>query len=410
MLQVALMSGTLRERGRSWHARIKVKDPVTGAWRELSATRPTKAEAESWLAKALIDAGESAAAGSSATVNTLLDAWQEVGAASWSPSTIKETRGMIDRYLAPRIGHVQLRKLGKADIDRLYATVRNEGGRPNPATGEPRPLAASTVRRVHVILRSALETAVDWEWIARNPAERAVLPRGPKRQIKPPTTDEVVRLIEAAYERDWPGFGQYLDLAATVGARRGEIVALRWRDVTLDPGDPADGAPPTGSVHIEASIARGEDGDVEKETKTGAIRDVTLAPATVLLLTDWRRQCRERSLAVGDPIDGDRFVFSLDPAGRTPMRVELPTQRWMRHRKKLGLEHVRLHDLRHYHATHLLAAGIDLASVAGRMGHANGAATTQAIYAHFLQSSDERAAEVMDRLLRRQQAGLPSNG
>jgi integrase len=375
------MRGHIRRRGTSWQVLVKVTDPVTGKQRQLSGTRPTKAAAETLLVKMLADAGRSSAVGTSATVADLLDAWQEVNADRWSPSTARQTRALVDRYLRPRIGKLQLRKLRTSDLDLMYADLRRRGGL------DEQPLAVGTVRRIHTAVRSALAQAVRWEWIVDNPAARATLPRGDAHRITPPDPSAVVTILEAALDDD-PDFGTWLHLAATTGARRGELCALRWADVDLE----------RDTIRIHRSIALG-DQLVEKDTKTGSVRRITVDAGTVEILTAHRRRARERALAVGARLDDHAYVFSLDPTGAAPWRPDLATHRFVRLRDRLGLDGIRLHDLRHFHATHLLAAGLDVASVGGRLGHANGGRTTQAIYAHWLQSSDTAAANVIAGVL-----------
>ena len=94
----------------------------------------------------------------------------------------------------------------------------------------------------------------------------------------------------------------------------------------------------------------------------------------------------------------DAFVFSAAPDGSAPLHPDTVTSGFQRLCRRLGLNGVRLHDLRHLHATQLLAAGVPVRTVSGRLGHAN-AATTLNVYAHFLDASDRQAAEVIGGLL-----------
>ena len=89
-------------------------------------------------------------------------------------------------------------------------------------------------------------------------------------------------------------------------------------------------------------------------------------------------------------------MFSFDPAGRQPIHPDSVTHRFSRLARRLGLR-TRLHDLRHYAATQLIAGGVDLRTVSGRIGHAGGGATTLRVYTHFLAAADRQAAEVLER-------------
>jgi integrase len=99
-------------------------------------------------------------------------------------------------------------------------------------------------------------------------------------------------------------------------------------------------------------------------------------------------------------LSDDAYVFSFDPAGRQPMHPDSVTHRFSRLARRLGLR-TRLHDLRHYAATQLIAGGVDLRTVSGRIGHAGGGATTLRVCTHFLAAADRQAAEVLEKSLRR---------
>jgi integrase len=379
------MRGHIRKKGTSWQACVKATDPATGKARQLTATRKTKTEAEAALVRLLAQAGRADAAGSNATVAELLTAWQDVRSTRWSPSTIRNTRELADRWLVPRFGRTLVRKLRTADIDIFYADLVR-------GTADRKAISASSVRRIHTVLRSALGQAVKWEWILDNPAARCTLPHGETHEIVPPEPGDVVRLVEAAMVDD-PDYGAWLHMAAATGARRGEVCALRWRDVDLDEG----------AVRIARAISLGDE-LVEKETKTRSRRRIQLDTATVDVLRAHRRRCAERALACGLPLEPDAYIWSLEVDGSAPWRPDLATHRWVRLRRRLGLEHVRLHDLRHFHASVLLDANISVTTVAGRLGHAGGGRTTMTVYGHMLQPADQRAADLVAETLKRARA------
>ena len=136
----------------------------------------------------------------------------------------------------------------------------------------------------------------------------------------------------------------------------------------------------------------------EKDTKTHASRRIALEQATLEALLGHRHAMDERAAACGVQLAGDAFVFSHVPDSSRPWRPENVSSTFTRVRARAGLDHVRLHDLRHMHATQLLAAGVPVRTVSGRLGHAN-AATTLNVYGHFLEASDRQAADVIGELL-----------
>jgi integrase len=196
-----------------------------------------------------------------------------------------------------------------------------------------------------------------------------------------------VRLFELAgvYDAD---FATFIVLAAMTGARRSELLALRWSDIDYKGG----------RITFARGIVFGTEGLVEKDTKTHAVRRVALDPRTAEVLAAHHERVNERAAQCGAVIASDAYVFSHEPDGSEPWRPDSTTRAFRLLLAKAGLRGVRLHDLRHYVATQLLAAGVDVRTVAGRLGHRN-ASTTLNVYSHFLQDADEQAANVLAKLL-----------
>jgi integrase len=137
---------------------------------------------------------------------------------------------------------------------------------------------------------------------------------------------------------------------------------------------------------------------VIKDTKTHASRRIALDERTADALIQHRIRCQERCRTCGSTLRESAFVFSPDADSGRPWAPNDITKVYIRIRKRVGLDEVRLHDLRHFAATRLLAAGVSVRTVSGRLGHAN-AATTLGVYAHFVEESDREAAEKLGALL-----------
>lgn len=237
------------------------------------------------------------------------------------------------------------------------------------------------------MLRRALAQGVRWGWLGVNVAASTTPPRIPQPTIAPPSTADLGRVLRRAAETDAP-LACYLTLAAATGARRSELIALRWHDVDLD----------YGTVRIERGIVSGFDGLVEKDTKTHSVRRVALDAGTVTALAVHRVAMAERAEFFGASIGERSFVFSHDADCSRPWHPDSVSRAFKRACLREGLPDARLHDLRHFVASQLLSAGVDVRTVAGRLGHRN-AATTLNVYAHFLEQADRGAADVMGRLI-----------
>jgi len=377
-----MAEGYVRQRGQTWQVIVHAgHDPITGKRHNLTGTARTKREAQALRARLLTQVNEGRRPATDATVAQLLARWLEVADLAWS--TRVTYQGYVDRVILPALGQIPLRRLDTATLDRFYTSLRARGG-----TGGT-PLAPATVRQVHAIVRRALAQAARWGWIPANPAALASPPRLGPADLRPPTPEEVSRLLAVTYAAD-PDFAVLLWLAATTGARRGELCALRWSGVDLDAAE---------LVVARSLIVRGGQ-LVEKDTKTHAARRIALSDDSLVLLEEHQRRCGQRAQACGAELVPEAYVFSFDPASRHPMNPDSVTHRFGRLAKQLGL-HVRLHDLRHYAATQLIAGGVDVRTVSGRIGHAGGGATTLKVYTHFQAAPDRRAAELLEQTLRR---------
>jgi integrase len=377
------MKGFMRQRGASWELRVYLgRDPVTGKQRYASRTvRGGKRAAERVLAEMVTEAQRGRFARTNATAGELIEAWFEQAAIDFSPKTVKETRGFIDRNLLPSLGNVTLSKLKASDLDRLYRRLHTSG-----AVGGGS-LSPATVRRIHGVLRRALAQGVKWGWIGVNPAAATTPPRVPQPEIKPPSGAELARVLQRASDSS-PELAGFLVLAAATGARRSELVALRWRDVDLVDG----------TVRIERGVVAGPDGLVEKGTKTHAVRRVALDARTVEVIRAHRAQMVARSAICRIEMSDDAFVFSSAADCSEPWYPDSVSRGFKRLCAEAGLPNVPLHDLRHFVASQLLVAGVDVRTVAGRLGHRN-AATTLNVYAHFLEQADRGAADVIGRVI-----------
>ncbi|MGH3613319.1 MAG: tyrosine-type recombinase/integrase [Pseudonocardia sp.] len=227
------------------------------------------------------------------------------------------------------------------------------------------------------MLNGAFVKGVRWRWVGTNPVEHASPPAARKPDPQPPSAEEAARIVAAA-SRD-PDWGALVWLTMTTGARRGELCALRWSHVDLN----------AGVVTLRRALdAFGE----EKDTKTHQQRQLALDADTIAVLTEHWERCCARAAALGLTMSRDAYVFSLAPDGSTRLVPGSVTQRYSRLVRRLGID-THLHNLRHYSATELIAAGVDVRTVAGRLGHSGGGITTLRVYAAWLSESDQRAAD-----------------
>lgn len=384
------MRGHLRHRaGRPadyWELEVELPvDPVTRRRRRATRSfRGTKRDAERALTAFVAEVNQGRGTGTNATLGELLDRWMAL--AELEVTTRRRYRGLIDRHIAPALGAVPLRRLDASQLDQLYRDLLDKG------------LASRTVRQVHAVLRRSLGQAVKWGWLLTNTAAMATPPRIERTEITAPSPDVAVALVVAG--RTWGDgtLGSLLYVAAATGARRGELCGLRWVDVDLELGE----------LLIERSVVTGDDGRlIVKSTKTRAKRRIAVDAGTIGVLAEHRSDMTIRAGIVGETLVRDAFVWSDDLDGARPWRPDRVTQAFRKLCAREQVTNVRLHDLRHFSVTQLLAAGADARTVAGRHGHASTAVTLD-VYGHFIKSRDREAADLLGGLL--PGVGLASDG
>jgi integrase len=372
------------------------RDPITGRKIYLRGeTRRVRRDAEADRDRLLAQVEADQHPDQHATVSVLLDRWMEV--VDHELSTASTTAGYIRRTLKPTLGDMPLRKLQhRVDIlDRLYTHLRRcnrlcdsaPARRPVDDGTEDshmcRPMSPSAVRRVHAILSAALNFAVSWGWIERNPADYAHPPKLPRRRALPPRPEQVAELLNAAAAAD-DELAVFLWLAVTSGARRGELVALRWTDVALD----------RGLLRLDSNYVVRDGQRRLKGTKTDDERWLSVDALTVEMLEALRAARAVALEPAGLMLPLDAFVLSPDPLGGRPWHPDHFTHAYRALADELGVVEP-LKNLRHFNATQLLAAGIDLRTTAGRLGHSDGGATTLRHYANWTRPADQRAAELL---------------
>jgi integrase len=154
------------------------------------------------------------------------------------------------------------------------------------------------------------------------------------------------------------------------------------------------------TLTIARNLVEGTDGVlVEKDTKTHGTRRISLDDTTVEVLKRHKSRMERRARSCGSVLGASAYVFTRSPDSTKPWVPNEVTKVFIRLRNDVGLPNVRLHDLRHFSATRLLAAGVPVRTVSGRLGHAN-ASTTLGVYAHFVEESDREAADALGTVLR----------
>lgn len=381
------MAGSMTERSPGvWRLRVFLgRDPVTGRPIQSHETfRGTTRQAAKRLAKLVTDVEEGKVDCATATVGQLLDHWLANIEAERSPSTIRDYRGAIAHAIRPALGSIRLRRLAPDVLDSWYRRWATEEIRPATDDRPAKIRSATTVRKYHAILSAALAQGVKWGWLATNPAKRTSPPSASRLHMTVPTPAELQQIVHAAEKKD-PVLGTAIALAALTGCRRGEVCGLRWSDVLPD------------ALRIERSVAVVNGVVREGSTKTHQVRTIALDALAVSVLKARRKMVDRIAREAETAVVPDGFVLSHRADCATPVPPDSMTHGFAALMAKLKMPY-HLHQLRHFAATTAIGAGVDIRTVAGRLGHAD-ASTTLRIYAHVLQAQDRLAAEALGRAL-----------
>lgn len=328
----------------------------------------TKQEAQEKLRKlqAEADAGTLADAGK-LTVGEYLGRWLETTAkVRVRPTTFVRYKELVELHTIPNIGRIPLGKLTFSHVEDLYRTLERGA------------VGAWTRRAVGMLLTNALRAAVKRKIIPFNPAADVAKARAEYREMKFLTDAESKRLLDAVKpHRLYALFA----LALGSGMRQGEILGLQWQDIDFDKG----------TVTVVRSLAKVTGAFLLKEPKSKRSRRTVTLPKFAL---EALHAHRAKMLAEGN-ITAPVFCTST---GHYIYNTNLTRKVFRPMLKRAGLPTVRFHDLRHSHATNLLAKGFGIKAVSQRLGHAR-VEITLAVYAHVLPTDDAALAEGLEKML-----------
>ena len=374
----------VRKRGNTWTAYFYVLDGEGDRRQRSKGGFATKREAQAYLQKTVhaVHTGEYVEPARMTLAEYLLERWLPTIETSLRPSTFDSYTRQLKLHVIPYLGNVQLQQLSVDHLDRLYAELIKHG-REDGKGG----LSPKTIHYLHTTVHKALHDAVRKQLLTRNVADAADPPKTPRGGDRGMQTwsPEQLRIFLAALRGHRLEAG-YL-LAATTGMRRGEVLGLRWRDIDFK----------------QARLAVSQTlGQVNYKVIFGAPktvrsrRTISLDPATLAALSDHRARQRGEQAALGRAYNDQDLVFAK--VDGSPTHPDYFSQCFDRTVAKLPVPRIRLHDLRHTHASLGLQAGVPAKIMSERLGHASVGFTLD-VYTHVIPGHDQEAAEKVARLI-----------
>jgi integrase len=306
-----------------------------------------------------------------------MDLWEkEYCQLSLSPATIDGYKRTIKNYINPYIGHLKLEKINALQLQKFINQLYEDDA------------GDRTVKYCKQILSSALTWGANMGLVSSNPCSKIQLKRKEKQEKTYLEEDEFQKLLAALHNE--PLKYQTLTMLAVLsGARRGELLALKWQDIDFEKR--------IMSIKRSAQYLPGQ-GIFTKEPKTkSSIRTIALPQMSIDYLEMYKAYQNEKRLSMGDKWHNEDYIFTnsygelLNPSSTI--------NDWFRpFMQRNGLPKITFHDLRHFHTSFLLSSGLDVKTISKRLGHSSTAMTLE-VYSHVFKSADAAAADIMDGLV-----------
>ncbi|MER7662646.1 hypothetical protein [Streptomyces sp. NPDC096193] len=307
--------GRIRRNGSGYQASVYVgRDPLTKKKIYLYEQADTLPEAEKARTKLLHQVDEQRHPKRAVTMSFLLDRW--LGIAELDEDTSYErAEGIIRNYLKPTFGDMKASKVTAEMLELFYSRLRKcreqcdgrRNGKTDPKTKQKHacvPLAANSVRKIHFILRPALERGLRWGYVTSNVAALAEPPSQPQPNPDPPTPEEAALVLNTAWQQDLD-WGTFLFMTMVTGSRRGEMCALRWSDINLD--------------RLELFVKHSNNGRRIKDTKTHQRRKQAIDVITRAVLAAHRARAEQRCRVLGGEFAREPTNSSRPAVGPSPL-------------------------------------------------------------------------------------------
>jgi integrase len=298
--------------------------------------------------------------------------------------TIHRYRQLLER-VNEEFGHMKLTDISGEHLNRLYMKLGKKGA--NIKTGQP--LSPQTIQHHHRVIHMIFAQAVKEHIFMYNIADTATPPKADKHEAEFFELEDVLMIRDALQQQPlkWQAI---TDLLIDTGARRGEILGLKWDDIDFK----------NNKIDIHNNLQYTPERGIylEESTKTNEDRYVTIAPEIMKILNSHRKEQLQYKLQCGDYWTETGFCFTQEDG--TPMNPDSINGWLKKFSKKYNLPHIHPHKFRHTQASLLYFSGEDPVTISKRLGHKQ-VSTTQDIYSHIMKGADERASDRIASLLYR---------
>jgi integrase len=285
--------------------------------------------------------------------------------------------------IAASNNNIKLSKLTPMHLIKFYNSLDTA----KRLDGKEGTLSGRSKNNIHRIISSMLNDAMQWQLIPYNSASRVQPPKQEKHKAKFYDEVQATNMI-ACLEQEELKFKTSVYIAILTGMRRGEILGLEWKDIDFDKNE----------ISVERTSVYTEGlGVFTKSTKTdNSLRKISFPNELAVILKKYQKEYKEQRLKCGELWnETDRLMIQWNGLSMFPSTL---SQWFKKFLKRHDLPQITFHEIRHTSATLLISQGIDIATVAKRLGHAQNT-TTLNFYTHAIQSEDKVAADKLGGLL-----------
>lgn len=372
------MKGSIRQRGKgTWQIRYEGQPDGSGKRKYLSVTfHGNKTDAQRELRKKITAVEEGTHVDRNLeTVSSFMESWlTNYAAVNTTPRTTQGYRQKVSAYIIPHLGGIKMQNLTARHVQGLHRWMLDKR------------LSNQSVLHTHRVLSKAMQCAVDWEVISKNPAQKIKPPRPEPTPIDVWDMVELGRFVQGTTDNQ---FSDVFKLAVFSGLRRSELTGLRWEQLDLE----------TKTLRVTETLQRISGRGLmvgQPKTKTSR-RAIALGETAINLLQEIRWKQIRLETEMGALYQNESGYVFTDALG-APIDADRLTKGFTKVVKSLGLPPATFHSLKHLHASLLLAEGVNPKAISERLGHSNVALTLN-IYSHLLPGLQESAAEALDKRL-----------
>jgi integrase len=379
---------TIRKRGDTYQIRVSCGYDVNGKHKEQTMTwKPdegmTKKQIEKELNRQAVMFEDACMHGYKATAvkfQELAEEWFKEYAKFNLRSTTYERMKQLRKRVYPAIGHLRIDKITARQLQGFVNSLAKEGA--NEKTGKP--LAPKTIRYNLSLISDVFTYAVKMDLVSENPCSKVTIPKGEVKE-KPIYSQEEMATLLTKISGEPTKYKAFFFLIAYSGFRRSEMLGLEWKDVDFE--------------HNVISIKRtsnytAERGTYTDTTKTKRSKRVLKISTYIMdILKELKSEQDDEALRLGDKwVETDRLFVKWNGE---PMNNQTPYGWLKEFCEKNELPFYGIHSFRHFTASSLISAGLDVTTVSGALGHCN-SGTTLNVYSHMFQTAQARVADAMD--------------